>query len=147
VDNREPEVATDAPLIQQPRTPMGFPSPAAVNGLMRNMILTAEFGIQRGIPGYRRSNRYSGETVLHDGALEAKIDEIFMGPDHWGYVLSVENKLDTTQKINPASFRMDGTEAVTAQRWELSPRAVTDEQRIAAAHRAKVYVVTKAKRR
>lgn len=127
--------------------PTGFAPPTVVSGLMREMMLVAEFGKQRGIPGYRRSNRYTGETVLHDGAVIAKIDEIFMGPDLWGYVLDVENLLETSQKLNPASFRLDGTRAVGAQRWELAPRPETAEQKISGQHKAKIYIVTRSLRR
>ncbi|MFN8391979.1 MAG: hypothetical protein U0136_16940 [Bdellovibrionota bacterium] len=122
----------------------GFAPPTLPSGLIREMILVAEMGKKKGIAGYRRSNRYTGETVLHDGAIEAKIDEIFMGPDYWGYVLTVENLLDTTQKLNPATFRLDGTRAVSAERWELAARPDTAEQKLAAAHQAKVYIVTRA---
>ena len=125
----------------------GFPNPATVPGLMREMILIAEFGKRNPIEGYRRSNRYTGETVLHDGTVEVKIDEIFMGANYWGYVLSVENLLETGQRINPATFRLDGTRAVAAQRWELSPRPVTAEQKIAKGHHGKVYVITRAHKR
>ena len=114
---------------------------------MREMILVAEFGKQKGITGYRRSNRFSGQTVLDDGAIEARVDEIFMGTDMWGYVLNVENKLGTAQRINPATFRLDGTKAVSAQRWELSPRPVTTEEEVAKGHQGKVYIITRAKRR
>jgi hypothetical protein len=129
------------------RQPEGFPSPNFVSGLMREMVLVAEFGKRGGIPGYRRSNRYTGETVLHDGTIEAKVLEIFMGTDHWGYVLEVENLLDSAYKINPASFRLDGTRAVVAERWELSPRPLTAEQKIAGGHKGKVYIVTRSMRR
>ncbi len=126
-------------------TPSGkFPPPSVAPGLMREMILVAEFGKKRAIPGYRRSNRYTGEQVLHDGSVSAKIEEIFMGSDLWGYVLSVENLLDTTQRINPATFRLDGTRAVTAERWELAPRPQTAEQKLSGEHTGKVYIVTKA---
>lgn len=126
---------------------LGFPSPATVPGLMREMILVAEFGRRQSPEGYRRSNRYTGETVLHDGTVEVKIDEIFMGSQYWGYVLNVENLLETGQKLNPATFRLDGTRAVTAQRWELSGRPITAEQKIANGHQGKVYVITRAHRR
>ncbi len=126
-------------------TPNGrFPPATIAPGLVREMILVAEFGKKRAIPGYRRSNRYTGETVLHDGAMNAKIDEIFMGSDLWGYVLTVENLLDTTQRINPATFRLDGTRAVAAERWELAPRPQTAEQKVSDQHKAHVYIVTKA---
>jgi hypothetical protein len=108
------------------------------------MVLVAEFGKRKNIPGYRRSNRYTGETVLHDGAVEVKIDEIFMGSDYWGYVLSAENLLDTNQKLNPATFRLDGTRAVSAERWELAGRPQTAEQKVSGAHKSKIYVVVKA---
>ena len=62
-------------------------------------------------------------------------------------ILNVENLLETGQRINPATFRLDGTRAVAAQRWELSPRPVTAEQKIAEGHRGKIYVVTKAHKR
>lgn len=127
--------------------PRGFPSPSTVPGFVREMILIGEFGKRGGITGYRRSNKYTGEIVLNDGTVEAKIAEIFMGTDFWGYVLDVENLLDTNLKINPASFRLDGTRAVAAERWELAARPYTAEQKIANAHKGKVYIVTKALRR
>ncbi len=125
----------------------GFSPPTIPPGLVREMILVAEYGKKKGIAGYRRSNRYTGETVLHDGSIEVKIDEIFMGSDLWGYVLSAENLLDTTQRLNPATFRLDGTRAVSAERWELSPRPQTAEQQVSGAHKAKVYVVVKSQKK
>lgn len=122
----------------------GYAPPTFPSGLVREMVLVAEFGKRKNIPGYRRSNRYTGETVLHDGAVEVKIDEIFMGSDYWGYVLSAENLLDTNQKLNPATFRLDGTRAVSAERWELAARPQTAEQKVSGAHKAKIYVVVKA---
>jgi hypothetical protein len=115
-----------------------------VSGLMREMILAAEFG-KKAIPGYKMSERCAGEVVLDDGALEAKIERIFTGPNLWGYVINVENKLSESQKINPAAFRMDGTRAVSASAWELSGRPITNEQKLAGSHKAKVYVITKAR--
>ena len=120
--------------------------PGAIAELMKNVVLVAEFGKRKTIPGYRRSNQHSGETVLYDGALKATLDEIFIGPNLWAYVVSVENQLDITQKINPASFRLDGTRAVAAQRWELAPRPQTAEQESAGAHKGKIYVITRSKR-
>jgi hypothetical protein len=145
-DTRTPEVEEE---ITQEKldNPKAFASPATIPGLMREMILLAEFGKKKGIPGYRRSNRYSGETVLDDGTVVAKIDEIFMGTDLWGYVLSIENKLETSMKINPATFRLDGTRAVTCDKWELAARPLTGEQQMAQGHKGKVYIVTRAKRR
>ena len=127
--------------------PRGFPPPTTVPGLMRELVLAAEFGKRGGIPGYRRSNRFTGETVLHDGTIEAKIEEMFLGSDLWGYVIEVANLLDTSYKLNPAAFRMDGTVAVGAERWEFAPRPATAEQETAKAHRGKVYIVTRALRR
>lgn len=124
-----------------------YAPPTVVSGLMRNMILVAEFGKQKGISGYRRSNRYSGEVLLNDGTMEAKLDEIFISGGLWGYVLSVENLLETNQKINPANFRLDGTRGVLAQDWELAPRPVTAEQQLSGKHKTKVYIVTKSKGR
>lgn len=124
----------------------GFPPPSTVPGLMREMVLMAEFGKRVPIEGYRRSNRYTGETVMHDGTMEVKIDEIYMGSQYWGYILSVENLLETGQLINPASFRLDGTRAVIAPK-ELSPKPRTAEQKIAAGHKAKIYVITRAHKR
>ncbi len=147
LDNRVPEVDEEMPADQKSDAPRAFAPPSAISGLMREMVLVSEFGKKKGIPGYRRSNRYSGETVLDDGAVTAKIDEIFMGTDLWGYVLSVENKLQTNQRINPATFRLDGTRAVSCDRWELSPRPVTGEQQMAQAHKGHVYIVTRAKRK
>ena len=148
-DTREVSLDPEDAAFQQ-ATPLPetgeFPTAATVPGLMREMMLTAEFGKQKGIPGYRRSNKFSGQTVLDDGNMVAQIDEIFMGTDFWGYVLSVENRLDISQRINPATFRLDGTRAVSAQRWELSATPQTEEQKLASAHKAKVYIITRAKR-
>ena len=138
----DPEKLKDKRILQA-----GFAPPSTVPGLMREMILLAEFGKRTPIEGYRRSNRYTGETVLHDGTMEVKIDEIFMGSSYWGYVLNVENLLETGQKLNPATFRLDGTRAVAAQRWELSPRPATAEQKIANGHQGKIYVITRSHRR
>lgn len=116
-----------------------------VAGLMRELILAAEFG-KDSIPGYRVSTAYRGQPVFNDGTLSAKIDKIFMGPNLWGYVLDAENLVDQTQKINPASFRIDGTRAVSMRQWELSPLPLTAEQQIAGKHKTKVYIITKSKR-
>lgn len=113
----------------------------SVSGLMREMILAAEFG-KRNIPGFRASDKHRGETILNDGTLEAKIDTIFLGPDLWGYVVNVSNLLDQTQKINPASFRLDGTRAVSLSNWELAPRAINVENQIARKDVTKVYIIT-----
>lgn len=125
----------------------GYAPPTIVPGLMREMVLITEFGKRGGIQGYSRSNTYTGETVLHDGTIQAKIKEMFLGSNLWGYVIEVENLLDTSYKINPAAFRLDGTRAVMAERWELSARPETSEQLLANAHKAKVYIVTKALKR
>ncbi|MCB0360251.1 MAG: type-F conjugative transfer system secretin TraK, partial [Bdellovibrionales bacterium] len=129
-DTRAPDLETEEGYQKKESVqPDGFAPQTVVSGLMREMILVAEFGKRKGITGYRRSNRYSGETVLHDGAIIAKVDEIFMGSNLWGYVLSVENLLDTTQRLDPASFRHDGTRAVSIERLELAPKPKSDEQK------------------
>lgn len=122
-----------------------YAPPSQVSGLMREMILAAEFG-KKSIAGYRTSEQYKGETVLNDGTLEAKIDKIFIGPNLWGYVIDATNLLDQSQRINAATFRLDGTRAVSAQNWELAAQPLNVEQQIAAKHKGKIYVVTKAKR-
>ncbi len=147
IDDRVPEIDVEGPTYTESEKPSKFAPPTVVSGLMREMILVAEFGKKKGIPGYRRSNRFSGETVLQDGTIMAKVDEIFMGTDLWGYVIEVENLLDTTHRLNPATFRLDGTRAVSAERWELAPRPLTAEQQISKEHRAKIYVITRSKRR
>jgi len=119
-----------------------YAPPNRVNGLIRELILLAEFG-KSSIPGYRVSERYRGDKVLDDGTLVAKIDKIMIGPTLWGYVIDVENLLDIPQKLDPASFRIDGTRAISASNWELSPRPLNAEQRLAKGHKSKVYVVTR----
>lgn len=118
-----------------------------VPGFMRALVLRAEFGSRDRIPPYRVTSKYAGEVVLHDGAIMAKIDEILMGPRYWGYVLTVENLLETTQRINPATFQIDGTRAVSASNWQLAPRPLTGEQHVRSAHQTKVYVITRARAR
>ena len=115
-----------------------------VSGLMRDMTLVAEFG-KKGITGFRASDRYRGQTVLNDGTLHAVLDQIFIGPDLWGYVLDVKNLLDTSQRLNPATFRLDGTRAISIQRFELAPRPLNVEQQVANKHQTKVYVVTRSR--
>lgn len=117
----------------------------SVSGLMREMVLVAEFGKTK-IAGYKVSERYKGDTVLSDGTLHAKIDRIFIGPSLWGYVIDVENLLDQTQRVNPATFRLDGTRAVSAKEWELAPRPLNIEHQIADKHNTKIYVITRARR-
>ena len=80
IDEREDTDYENGPLTPDLIPRQNFAPPSTPTGLMRGMILAAEFGLKKKIPGYRQSNRYSGETVLHDGALEAKIKEMYMGP-------------------------------------------------------------------
>lgn len=121
-----------------------YAPPSNVSGFMRELVLAAEFG-KSAISGYRMSDKYRGQTVLHDGTMHAKIDRIFIGQTLWGYVVEAENLLDQTQKINPASFRIDGTRAISAQNWELAPRPLNVEQEAAQGHKAKIYIITRAK--
>jgi hypothetical protein len=130
----------DGPRISQES--LSKAPPTHVAGLMREMVLVAEFG-KSAIPGYRETNRYQGQTVLSDGTLEAKIDRIFIGPNLWGYVLDTKNLLDQSQRLNPASFRLDGTRAVMAQNWELAPRPLNVEEQISGKHDSKIYIVTR----
>lgn len=138
-DHREPK----AGIVEAVPAAMGtFATVSTVSGLMRELTLITEFGKKSSIPGYRYSNRYRGETILNDGALEAKIDAIFMGQELWGYVLNVTNLLDKPQRLNPAMFRIDGTKAFAATHWELAPRPVTAMQHALKRHVGKYYLVT-----
>lgn len=121
-----------------------YAPPSKVSGLMREMALVAEFG-KSAIPGYQVSDKFKGQTVVSDGAIISKIDRIFVGPNLWGYVLDTTNLLDQSQKLNPASFRIDGTRAISASNWELAARPMTIEHQVAGRDRAKVYIVTRAR--
>ncbi len=132
----------DIPEYESPN--FDFAPPSKVSGLMREMILVAEFGKAK-ITGYQISEKFKGETVVSDGAVLAKIDKIFTGPNLWGYVLDATNLLDQTQKINPATFRIDGTRAVSISNGELAPRPINVEEQISGKHNTKVYVVTRAR--
>lgn len=121
-----------------------YAPPSKVSGLMREMVLVSEFG-KKAIAGYTISEKFKGQTVVSDGTLLAKIDKIIIGPNLWGYILDATNLLDQTQKVNAATFRVDGTRAVSISRWELSGRPVNVEEQVAGAHNAKVYVITRAK--
>jgi len=123
----------------------GYAPPTTVSGLMREMVLFSEFG-KKGITGYRVSDRFRGETVLHDGSMKASIDVIFIGPNLWGYVLDTENLLDQTVQLNPATFRLDGTRAISAKTWELAPRPMNAEEQVVKREKTKVYVITRAKK-
>jgi TraK protein len=113
-----------------------------VSGLMREMVLLAEFG-KASIPGYRVSEKHQGQTILSDGTMNAKIEKIFIGASLWGYVIDAENVLDQSQKVNPATFRIDGTRAISITNWELAPRPATVEEQIAGRHKTKVYIVAR----
>jgi hypothetical protein len=121
-----------------------YAPPNQVSGFMREMMLVSEFG-KSNIMGYRVSNTYKGETVLNDGTLHATIEKIYIGPKLWGYVMNVENLIDQTQRLNPATFRLDGTRAVSAKEWELAPRPMNVEQEVAGKHKTRIYVITRAK--
>ena len=109
-DKRENLSSEDEELEDYDEKKFDYAPSSTVSGLVREMILTAEFGKKK-IPGYRVS-------------------------DHL---------LDQTQQINPASFRIDGTRAISADHWEVAPRPLTIEQEVAKKHKAKVYIVTRAK--
>ncbi|MCI5066190.1 hypothetical protein MRY87_10735 [bacterium] len=119
--------------------------PGTVAGFMRELVLAAEFGKDK-IPGYRVTDRYRGEKVLNDGTLNATIDKIFIGPKLWGYVIDASNELDVSQRLNPATFRLNGTRAISMSNWELTAKPLNIEQQIAGKHKTKVYVVTRAKK-
>jgi hypothetical protein len=121
-----------------------YAPPSKVSGLMREMVLGAEFG-KASIPGYTVSEKYKGQTVVSDGAVLAKIDKMYIGSNLWGYVLDATNLLDQSQKLNPATFRIDGTRAVSLSNWELAPRPLNVEEQISAKHNVKVYIVTRAR--
>lgn len=135
------ESGTDVPYRDRD---FAYAPSGTVSGLMREMVLVAEFG-KKGITGYRVSERYKGEPILNDGTISAVIDRIFIGPNLWGYVIDASNLLDQGQKLNPASFRIDGTRAIMAERWELAPKPLNIEQQIARGDRSKIYIVTRAK--
>lgn len=134
---------TEEPAYREKK--FDYAPPSQVAGLMREMVLNAEFGKQS-ITGYRVSDRHRGQTILSDGTMEAKIDRIYIGPNLWGYVIDAANLLDTTQRLNPATFRLDGTRAISAAQWELAPRPLNIEQQVAGKHSAKVYIVTRARK-
>lgn len=135
------EEEEDAPYKQK-QSPKHNPNTVA--GFMRELVLAAEFGKER-IPGYRITDRYQGEKVLADGTLNATVDRIFVGPKLWGYVIDASNELDVSQRLNPATFRLDGTRAVSMTNWELAAKPLNIEQQISGKHKTKVFVITKAK--
>ncbi len=121
-----------------------YAPPTAISGLMREMVLVTEFG-KGAVPGYQISEKYRGEVVLDDGTLSAKIDKLIIGPNLWGYIIDAENRLDVVQRINPATFRLDGTRAISMQNWELAAKPLNIEHQIAGKHQTKIYIVTKPK--
>ncbi len=123
-----------------------YAPPSTVSGLMREMILAGEFGKAQ-VQGYRASDIHKGEVLLNDGAVIAKIERIFVGPNLWGYVLEAENVLDQSQRLNPATFRLDGTRAISMTNWELSPKPYNIEEQLSGKDKTKIYVITKARSR
>jgi hypothetical protein len=119
-----------------------YAPPTVLSGFMREMVLFSEFGKPK-IQGYEVSSKHRGETIFHDGTMHAKINSIFIGAKYWGYVIDTENLLDTNQLLNPGTFRLDGTRAVSANRWELAAKPLTNEQELAGRHKTKLYIITK----
>lgn len=145
-DNRVPEYAAgkvETP-VEERRVETSPKSP--ISALLRDMVRVAEFGRKAGISGYRRTNSYSGEEILNDGTIKGTIKEMFIGGSLTGYVLTVENLLDTTVQLNAGTFRLDGTRMVSASRWELAPRPQTMEQKVSNKHVSTVYIVTRSPR-
>ena len=122
-----------------------YAPPSQVAGLMREMVLASEFG-KLNITGYRVSDRYKGESVLNDGTMNATIDKIFIGPTLWGYVIDAQNSMEQSQKVNPGSFRLDGTRAISASNWELAPKPLNIEQQVSGKDKTKIYIVTRARK-
>jgi hypothetical protein len=143
-DNRDSEIPTDEEEPAYREKTFQYAPATAVSGLVREMMLVAEFG-KTSVSGYRPSDRYQGQVVLDDGAIKAVVEKMFLGSNLWGYVLDAENQLDVAQKINPATFRLDGTRAISADNWELAPRPLNTEQQIAGKHKAKIYIVTRSR--
>ena len=142
-DRRGRIAASDEEELDHQDRNFPYAPPTQVSGLMREMILATEFG-KANITGYRVSDRYKGQPVLDDGTINATIEKIFIGPNLWGYVIDAKNKMDHSQRINPATFRLDGTRAISIQNWELAPRPMNVEQQIAGKDSTKVYIITKA---
>lgn len=142
-DSRDSSLPVDEEDPQYREKNFDYAPATQVSGLMREMALAAEFG-KSSIAGYRASDRYKGQVILDDGAVRAVVEKIFIGPNLWGYVIDAQNMLDQTQKLNPATFRLDGTRAISANNWELAPRPLNAEQQISAKDRSKVYIITRA---
>ncbi|MCS6893076.1 MAG: type-F conjugative transfer system secretin TraK [Deltaproteobacteria bacterium] len=116
-----------------------YPNQYQIAGLMRELVLVTEFG-KAGIPGYRISESGAGQVVVNDGRVQAKLLKMYLGPQLWGYVLEAENKSNEHVKIDPALFKVNGTRAVSMNKWELAPASAAGED-----SRALVYVITKAR--
>lgn len=142
-DSRDASLPTDEEEPAYREKKFEYAPATQVSGLVREMMLVTEFG-KNSISGYRSSERYKGQVVLDDGAVRGVVDKIFVGPNLWGYVVDAQNLLDQTQKINPATFRLDGTRAVSANNWELAPRPLNTEQQVAGKDKSKIYIVTRA---
>lgn len=145
IDNRVAPILTEDeedPAYKEKK--FDYAPSTQVSGLMRELVLASEFGKAQ-VPGYRRSDKYKGQMVLNDGTVLATIDTIWLGPSLWGYVLDVKNVLDQTQKLNPASFRLDGTRAISAKNWELAAKPLTLEEKVSGKDSTKLYVITRAK--
>ena len=143
-DSRDSGLPTDEEEPAYREKTFQYAPPTAISGLVREMMLTTEFG-KKSISGYRASDRYKGQTVLDDGTIRAVVDNIYIGSNLWGYVITAENLLDTTQKLNPATFRLDGTRAISANNWELAPKPVNVEQQVAGKDKTKIYIVTRSR--
>jgi hypothetical protein len=144
-DGRRPIVSDDEEALPQYRDRrFVYPSQYQVAGLIRELVLVTEFGKQS-IPGYRVSEAGKGSVVVNNGAVQARLLKMYLGPQLWGYVLEAENVTDEIVKLDPSVFKIAGTRAVSADNWELAARPLTSEQRLAGSHKAFVYVVTKAR--
>lgn len=138
------DISSETKLPPYFREKLDTAPPTRVSGLMREMILSSEFGKPK-INGYRLSESYRNQVVFDDGTLKATIKSIYIGSNLWGYVLEAENLLEQSQILNPGTFRLDGTRAISATRWELAAKPMTFENKIAGAHKTKLYIITRSK--
>ncbi|MEM4379915.1 MAG: type-F conjugative transfer system secretin TraK [Thermoplasmatales archaeon] len=144
-DNRPREISEDDDELPKYRDRQFiYPSQYQVAGLMRELVLVTEFG-KNSIPGYRVAATGAGSEVVNNGQITARLVRMYLGPQLWGYVLEAENKTGEVVKLDPAVFKIHGTRAISMDKWELAPRPLTPEQRMAGAHKAYVYVVAKAR--
>jgi hypothetical protein len=111
-------------------------------GLIRAM---ANGEIPPGIEHAALDERAKGRSheLYNDGQLSLQLLEVFLAPTMRGYVVEAQNLTSVSVPTPVENLTIPGLQAVAAEQQLLYPQPRTVEEKLAAAHRCKMYLVVK----